>query len=62
MDQSLGAIHRFAFTNFGEIVEKHRVIDRKGRNTERAPARQRLLGRRRTIARRLGRGDRIDYE
>jgi hypothetical protein len=44
------------------MVEKHRAIDRKGRNTERAPARKRLLGRRRTIARRLGRGDRIGDE
>ena len=62
MDQSLGAIHRFAFTNFGEIVEKHRAIDRKGRNAERAPGRKRLLARRQTVTRRLGWRDRIGDE
>ena len=42
MDQSLGTIYWFSFTNVGEIVEKHRAVDRKGRNPERAPARKRL--------------------
>ena len=59
MDQSLGTIYWRSFTNVGEIVEKHRAVDRKGRNPERAPARKRLLARRQTIAWRLGWGDLI---
>ena len=56
MDQSLGTIYWFGFTNVDEIVEKHRAVDHKGRNPERAPARKQLLARRQTIARRLGWG------
>jgi hypothetical protein len=62
MDQSLGAIHRFGFTNFGEIVEERRAIDRKGRNAELAPGRKRLIARRQADTRRLGWLDRIGDE
>jgi hypothetical protein len=62
MDQSFGTIYWFGFTNVGEIVEKRRAVDRKGHNPERAPARKGLLGCRQTMARRLGRGDRIGDE
>ena len=62
MDQSFGTIYWFGFTNVGEIVEKHRAVDRKGCNPERAPARKRLLGCRQTIARRLGWEGRIGDE